>query len=79
MRRFIGRSVAAAVLATAVVLPVSGVAQAAPKAPTVASWQHHDCKCKHSHHRWDDDDDWGWGHHWWGHGGLLSGLLGILL
>ncbi|WP_030261164.1 hypothetical protein [Streptomyces violens] len=78
MRRFIGRSVAAAMLATAVVLPVSGVAQAAPQAPSVATWQHHDrgdCKCKHKHDRWDDDDH----HGWWGHHGLLSSLLHILL
>lgn len=73
MRRFIGRSVAAAVLATAVVLPASGVAQAAPKAPTVASWSK-DCKCKHKHH--DRGDDWGWWRH---HHGLLSDLLYILL
>ncbi|MEV0603761.1 hypothetical protein AB0I82_31295 [Streptomyces sp. NPDC050315] len=70
MRRFIGRSVAAAVLATAVVLPVSGVAQAAPKAPSVATA---DCKCKKKD-RWDDHHGW-WGHHH----GLLSSLLHGLL
>ncbi|MBZ4018929.1 hypothetical protein [Streptomyces purpurogeneiscleroticus] len=69
MRRFMGRSVAAAVLATAVVLPASGVAQAAPKAPSVATA---DCKCKKKSDRWDD-------HGWWGHHGLLSSLLHGLL
>ncbi|MFC6067238.1 hypothetical protein [Streptomyces ochraceiscleroticus] len=69
MRRFIGRSVVAAMLATAVVLPVSGVAQAAPKASSVVTA---DCKCKKKSDRRDDH------HGWWGHG-LLSSLLDALL
>ncbi|MEU6119852.1 hypothetical protein ABZ840_35595 [Streptomyces sp. NPDC047117] len=74
MRKTIGRSVAAAVLAAVTIVPVAGVAQAAPKAPAAMSWKDK-CDCKKGHHH--DDDDWGrWGH--WG-GGLLSDLLRILL
>ncbi|MGI5471404.1 hypothetical protein [Streptomyces sp. CA-132043] len=72
MRKTIGRSVAAAVLAAVTIVPVAGAAQAAPKAPAAAASKHK-CDCKKGHH----DDDWGrWGH--WG-GGLLTDLLRILL
>ncbi|WP_052868581.1 hypothetical protein [Streptomyces niger] len=92
MRKTIGRSVAAAALAAAVVVPLSGVAQAAPQAPTVQSWDHHKCTCKdRDDDKGRDDDmggdddrgDWGgWGRGDWGNGyggGLLSSLLNGLL
>ncbi|POX39116.1 hypothetical protein C3486_19820 [Streptomyces sp. Ru73] len=79
MRKTIGRSVAAAVLAAAAVVPLAGTAQAASQAaPAAATWKHDShkhCGCHHGrdHHRgdWGDWDDWG--------GGLLTGLLRILL
>ncbi|MFD7541567.1 hypothetical protein [Streptomyces sp. NPDC059819] len=90
MRKFMGRSLAVVTLAAAAVIALSGMAQAAPHAPTVASLGYHDGygqdRCDRG--RGDDEgrgdggrrccdrDDY---RQQYGYrGGLLGGLLGVL-
>ncbi|MEV0276274.1 hypothetical protein AB0I22_07815 [Streptomyces sp. NPDC050610] len=68
MLKFIGRAAAATILAGAVVVPMSGVAQAHD------GWRHNDC---HSYGSYHDLPARGWGNSWnngwdnaeWGHSG----------
>ncbi|MGG2460796.1 hypothetical protein ACO0M4_13430 [Streptomyces sp. RGM 3693] len=58
MRKYIGRSLAAAALAAATVVPVAGMAQAAPQGQTVAVSGDHgrgDHGRNFRHHRHDDE------------------------
>ncbi|WP_438484147.1 hypothetical protein [Streptomyces sp. S186] len=62
MRKYIGRTLAAAALAAAMVVPAAGMAQAAPQGQTVAMSGDHGRGHHgrwHHHHHWDDDCGFG--------------------
>ncbi len=69
MKKSLTRGAAVAFMSAAIVLPLSGVAQAMTPA-----WKHHEHHCRHHHHHhhsvWNDGwaDPWGWRDH----GGLFD-------
>lgn len=66
MRKLVGRAVASAVLATAALVPLSGIAAAAAPTHTPVQPVTRAADSDRGHHGWEHH---GRGHHGWGHHG----------
>lgn len=56
MRKLIGRAIATTVLAAIAVVPLAGMAQAAPESPAAVSWGRHHHRCHDECDRGCDDE-----------------------